>query len=164
MMKWRKKTIGGLGSWLAATRTRFVSPMTHSGTPITTNADGLFRQTIYYPYSWALQCARGDVLDLAVESPTYAVKGKGQIPYIDVAATMDGKSLSLFILNRDLSKPHDVELVWRDAPPQRVQFSQVLTGSDLKASNSFERPNTVAPRPLDVGKPGSQEERSQLLA
>ena len=30
--------------------------------PITTNEDGLFRQTIYYPYVWALQCARGDVL------------------------------------------------------------------------------------------------------
>ena len=45
--------------------------------PITTNPDGLFRQTIYYPYAWALQCARGDVLDLAVESPTYDVQGIG---------------------------------------------------------------------------------------
>jgi alpha-N-arabinofuranosidase len=37
--------------------------------PIMTNANGLFRQTSYYPYSWALQYARGRVLDLVIESP-----------------------------------------------------------------------------------------------
>ena len=62
--------------------------------PIMTNANGLFRQTIYYPYSWALQFARGDVLNLLVTSPAYEVNGMGQVPYIDVAGTLnpdDGK-------------------------------------------------------------------------
>jgi len=58
-----------------------------------TNANGFFRQTTYYPYVWALQCTRGEILDLAVESPTYEVKGKEPVPYLDVAATMDGKNL-----------------------------------------------------------------------
>ena len=31
--------------------------------PIMTNPNGLFRQTIHYPYSWALQFARGSVLN-----------------------------------------------------------------------------------------------------
>src|SRR5438477_186252 len=31
--------------------------------PITSNKDGLFRHTIYYPYSWALQYARGAALN-----------------------------------------------------------------------------------------------------
>src|SRR5436305_730134 len=43
--------------------------------PIMTNDNGLFRQTIYYPYSWALQYARGKVLNVMIESPTYDVKG-----------------------------------------------------------------------------------------
>ena len=43
--------------------------------PIMTDANGLFQQTIYYPYSWALQFARGAVLDLLVESSTYEVSG-----------------------------------------------------------------------------------------
>jgi alpha-L-arabinofuranosidase len=47
-----------------------------------------------------------------------------------------------------------VEVVWRDAPPQRVLFSQVLTGTDLKASNSFENPKKVAPQPFDAPKIG----------
>src|ERR1700687_2627541 len=72
--------------------------------PIMTNANGMFRQTIYYPYSWALQFAHGSVLNLLVESPTYEVSGMDQVPYLDAAGTVsseDGK-VALFILNRDL--------------------------------------------------------------
>jgi alpha-N-arabinofuranosidase len=126
--------------------------------PITTNPDGFFRQTIYYPYSWALECARGDVLALAVESAAYDVAGRGRVPYLDVAGTMDreGGTVSLFILNRDLGKARDVEVVWREAPPPRVLFAQVLTGPDLKASNSFEDPRRVAPQPFEAPKTGTR--------
>jgi len=116
--------------------------------PIMTSANGLFRQTIYYPYSWALHYARGSVLSLLVQSPTYEVKGMGEVPYLDAVATLgdDGKT-SLFILNRDLSKAHTVELNWQDKAPGAVQASFVLTGSDLKASNDFSAPQRVAPQP-----------------
>ncbi|MBN1125958.1 MAG: alpha-N-arabinofuranosidase [Sedimentisphaerales bacterium] len=124
--------------------------------PITTNADGFFRHTIYYPYAWTLQCARGEVLDLAVESPTYNVQGKGAVPYLDVSGTMDGKNVTLFVLNRDLNKARDVEVIWREAAPDKVGFSQVLTGRDLKAFNSFENPNKVAPQPFEAPKTGSK--------
>src|SRR5437762_1756786 len=55
--------------------------------PIMTNANGLFRQTIYYPYSWALQYARGRVLNVLIESPTYSVPGMDAVGYIDAVAT-----------------------------------------------------------------------------
>ncbi|HYM06999.1 MAG TPA: alpha-N-arabinofuranosidase [Terriglobales bacterium] len=119
--------------------------------PIMTNANGLFRQTIYYPYSWALQFAHGSVLNLLVESPTYEVSGMGQVPYLDVAGTLnpeDGK-VSLFVLNRDLSKAHAVEVNWQDKTPSKTLSSMLLTGDDLKAFNSFESPQKVAPRQLD---------------
>jgi alpha-L-arabinofuranosidase len=119
--------------------------------PIMTNANGMFRQTIYYPYSWALQYARGSVLNLLVESPAYEVSGMGQVPYLDVAGTVsteDGK-VSLFIFNRDLAKPHTIEVNWQDKAPGRVLSASLLTGDDLKAFNSFEAPQKVAPRTLD---------------
>src|SRR5450631_4764902 len=119
--------------------------------PIVTNAKGLLQQTIYYPYSWALQCARGNVLNILVESPTYEVSEMGQVPYLDVAGTLspeDGK-VSLFILNRDLTKAHTVEINWQDRTPGKVLNSSVLTGSDLRAFNSFEAPQRVAPQPAD---------------
>src|SRR5207245_1467030 len=55
--------------------------------PIMTNANGLYRQTIYYPYSWALQMARGSVLSLVSESPVYEASGIGDVPYLDVMGT-----------------------------------------------------------------------------
>jgi alpha-L-arabinofuranosidase len=119
--------------------------------PIMTNSNGLLRQTIYYPYSWALQLARGSVLNLQVDSPGYEVSGMGQVPYLDVAGTVssdDGK-MSLFVLNRDLSKPHAVEVNWQDKAPSRALSAVLLTGDDLKASNSFDAPQRVSPRTLD---------------
>jgi len=119
--------------------------------PIMTNANGMFRQTIYYPYSWALQFARGSVLNLLVESPTYEVSGMGQVPYLDCAGTVspeDGK-VSLFTLNRDLAKAHTIEVNWQDKAPGKALSASLLTGDDLKAFNSFETPQKVAPSTLD---------------
>lgn len=116
--------------------------------PIMTNSGGLLRQTIYYPYKWALQYARGAVLDLLVESPTYEVSNMGQVPYVDVAGTMsaqDGK-VAIFALNRDLSKARVVEIDWQDRIPGQVLVATVLTGTDLKAFNAFPTPQKVAPQ------------------
>jgi alpha-N-arabinofuranosidase len=129
--------------------------------PLMTNASGMFRQTIYYPYSWALQFARGSVLEVLVESPTYDVSGMGQVPYLDVAATTadDGK-VSVFILNRDLAKSHSVELNWESGSPSRVLASWVLTGSDLKAFNGFDAPQRVAPQA--ASKPSTTAGRTKF--
>lgn len=116
--------------------------------PIMTNASGLFEQTIYYPYSWALEYGRGIVLNILVESSTYEVPGLDQVAHVDVAGSLDqgdGK-LSLFVLNRDLDKSHDVEIVWVDSAPRQFSSGSLLTGDDLKASNSFSAPKRVAPQ------------------
>jgi alpha-N-arabinofuranosidase len=118
-----------------------------------TNSNGIFRQTIYYPYAWGLKFARGSVLNLASESPTYDVPGMGQVPYLDIVATyaQDSGEVALFVLNRDLAKAHEVEVVWQDAAPGAVTGATVLTGTDLKAFNGFDAPQKVAPQ--DFPKP-----------
>ena len=134
--------------------------------PLVTNANGVLRQTIYYPYSWALQFARGNVLNLLVESPTYEVSGIGQVPYLDVTGTLnpeDGK-VSMFILNRDLNKAHMAEINWQDRAPNSVLNSTVLTGGDLKAFNSFEAPQRVVPQPADKPSTGGGRTKLELPA
>jgi alpha-N-arabinofuranosidase len=115
--------------------------------PIMTNENGLFQQTIYYPYSWALQYGRGDVLNLLVDSSTYEVPDLDPVAHVDVAGSLDKRDgkLSLFVLNRDLSQSHAVEIVWEDAAPRQVVSGALLSGDDLKASNSFANPRRVAP-------------------
>ena len=129
--------------------------------PIMTNASGLLRQTIYYPYSWALELARGAALELLVESPTYDVAGMGAVRYLDAAGTYqaDSGKVALFLLNRDLTKPHTVEIAWEGATP-RAGDAFVLTGADLKASNTFEAPTRVAPQKAE--KPSSTAARTTL--
>jgi alpha-N-arabinofuranosidase len=134
--------------------------------PLMTNASSVLRQTIYYPYLWALRYARGRVLDLLVEAETYPIKAAGlrpdfarddQVPYVDVAATLDpqGGQLALLMLNRDLQGERQLVLECRDFTPTRVLASETLTGTDLKAANSFEQPRLVVPRPLEVPKAAS---------
>jgi alpha-N-arabinofuranosidase len=136
--------------------------------PLMTNENGLFRQTIYYPYSWALQYARGKALDLVPVSPTYEISsfqgrafgggGKLPVPYLDISGTIDSesKTATLFILNRDLEKPRDLQVVWHEATPTRVNTCLVLTGSDLKAVNGFDAPNRVVPGALEAPPVGSR--------
>jgi alpha-N-arabinofuranosidase len=126
--------------------------------PLVTNAEGVLRQTIYYPYAWALKYGRGNALNLVVESETYEVPEIGRVPYVDIAGTFDPESGSttLFILNRDLIKAREVEVMWREGAPTRVSECQVMTGPDLKAYNSFEAPKRVIPQSLERPKAGAR--------
>ena len=135
--------------------------------PLLTNESTVLRQSIYYPYAWALKYARGRVLDLLVESETYPINADGlradfaldaQVPYLDVVATInppDGK-VCVLMLNRDLESERELVLEWRDPTPTRVLACETLTGSDLKAVNTFEQPKRVVPQPLDAPKVGSR--------
>jgi alpha-N-arabinofuranosidase len=122
--------------------------------PLMTNRTSVLKQTIYYPYAWALHHCRGEVVDLVVTSPTYEVADLGDVPYLDVVATRDGQNgeATLLVLNRDLEKSRAIELVWRVAAPNRVKLSQVITGPDLKASNTFADPAKVVPQQLEPPK------------
>jgi alpha-N-arabinofuranosidase len=139
--------------------------------PITTNEDGILRQTIFYPYAWALKYAHGTALSLAPEGPTYPVTalgrpiesfglpipGFGDVPYLDVTVTLDAakKTATVFVLNRDLEKPRDLELRWHDLTPTSVTAFETLTGPDLKALNTFAEPKKVVPQSLEKPKVGS---------
>ena len=135
--------------------------------PLMTNKTSVLRQTIFYPYAWALQYARGRVLDLWVESETYPITGRGlrpdlarddQVPFVDVAATINPQNgqACVLMLNRDLESERELVLEWRDSTPARVLACETLTGPDLKAANTFEQPQRVVPRQLEAPKAGSR--------
>lgn len=135
--------------------------------PLMTNSTTVLRQTIFYPYAWALRFARGRVIDLLVESETYPIVADGlradfarndQIPFLDVVATIDSQNgqACVLILNRDLESERELVLEWRDPTPTRVLLCETITGSDLKATNTFEQPTLVAPHPLPAPQPGAR--------
>lgn len=129
--------------------------------PIVATDEGVLRQSTFYPYAWAIQFAKGKVLDLNVESESFPIDTGGirptfarrrSAPYLDVVATIDEENgqASVLMLNRDLDAEREVTIEWRDINPTRVLSCQTLTGSDMKAFNTFDEPNTVAPQSLDA--------------
>jgi alpha-N-arabinofuranosidase len=135
--------------------------------PLVTSDTGVLRQSTYYPYAWALRYARGRVLDLRVESETYPIRGAGLqadfarnelVPFVDVVATLDAPigQASVLMLNRDLDAEREIVLDWRDVTPTRVLACETLTGTDLKAFNTFEQPRRVAPQRLDPPAAGAR--------
>jgi alpha-L-arabinofuranosidase len=131
--------------------------------PIMTNANGLFRQTIYYPYSWGLDYGRGAVLDILVEGQsTYEVARMGAVPHLDIVGTFDSSNgaTALFILNRDSQSARQFEVEWQGSGPGALQNAWVLTGDDLKAVNGFDAPERVKPRAAD--KPSTTGGRTRV--
>ncbi|HEX5109065.1 MAG TPA: alpha-N-arabinofuranosidase [Vicinamibacterales bacterium] len=135
--------------------------------PLVTSDTAVLRQSIYYPYAWALRYARGRVLDLRVESQTYPIRSAGlqadfarndEVPFVDLVATHDAQNSQacVLILNRDLDGEREVVLEWRDVTPARVLTCETLTGTDLKAFNTFEQPRRVAPQRLDAPAAGAR--------
>jgi alpha-N-arabinofuranosidase len=135
--------------------------------PLVTSESGLLRQSIYYPYAWALQYARGRVLDVRVEAEAYPIAAAGlqadfarddQVPFVDVVATHDARNsqASVLMLNRDLDGERELVLEWGNLTPTRVIACETMTGPDLKAVNTFEQPRRVAPQRLDAPLPGSR--------
>jgi len=128
--------------------------------PLVTNETSVLRQSTYIPYAWALRYARGRVLDVGVEAETYPITGAGlqadfarndQVPFVDLVATHDAQNrqASVLILNRDLDGEREVVLEWGELTPTRVLACETLTGSDLKAFNTFAQPRNVAPQRLE---------------
>ncbi len=135
--------------------------------PLVTNDTGVLRQSTFFPYAWALRYARGRVLDLRVEADTYPIRAAGlqadfarndQVPFVDVVATLDSQNgqACVLMLNRDLDGERELALEWRDVIPTRVLTCETLTGPDLKAFNTFEQPQRVAPKRLDPPAAGGR--------
>jgi alpha-N-arabinofuranosidase len=125
------------------------------------------RQSIYYPYAMVIKYARGRVLDLQVEGETYPIRAAGlrydfardeEVPFVDVVATYDAKEkrIAVFALNRDLSDERELALTFEDVTPSRVLACETITGTDLKAFNTFENPNKVVTTKLDAMKAGAK--------
>lgn len=114
---------------------------------MTVNGGPAWRQSIYYPFMHAAVYGRGDALDVEVQSPAYANKEFGQVPYLDAVATRDPQSgsVTLFAVNRSLEEPLQLSADARDLAGLKVIEHIVLTGADKNAANTLQNPTAVLP-------------------
>ena len=72
------------------------------GPLMTENGGALWKQTIFYPFSYASRYGRGDSLDVRLDSPGYENKVYGHVPFVDVSAVYseERKEVVFFAVNR----------------------------------------------------------------
>lgn len=108
-----------------------------------------WRQTIFHPFAQAARHARGRVLRPAIDSPARQGRMHPEMPLLVASATHDEASgrTAIFALNRHLA---DEQLLIVEArgmdPRQRLVEALELHHPDLKACNTLQAPDAVAPR------------------
>ena len=121
--------------------------------PIRTEPDGpAWRQTIFHPFAITSRLARGNVLRLAIDAPTYETARFGAVPLLDAVATHDPETgdLTIFAVNRHLTDGLDLTVsVAGFGHPMSVAEAWTLTGEDLYATNTADHPDRVTPVPAD---------------
>jgi alpha-N-arabinofuranosidase len=119
--------------------------------PIMTVPGGsAWKQSTFYPFASASHYGRGTVLQTVLQAPTYHSKVREDVPIVKAASVIDSNGLTIFALNRDASgEPITLMGSLRRLPHARSVEHSVLCHADLKAVNSAERPDTLAPRPAE---------------
>jgi alpha-N-arabinofuranosidase len=107
--------------------------------PIMTGRDGIFKQTIFWPFAQASKYGRGTALDLRIDCPKYDAKNYTDVPILDVAAVAneENETISLFIVNKDLEEDVEVTCDLRQYEGYRVKESTELISDDLLTANWF---------------------------
>ena len=121
--------------------------------PIRTEPGGAaWRQTIFHPFAQTSRLAHGEVLQLALDSPTYPTEKYGDVAVLDATATWDAETgaLSVFAVNRGTAEPVDVVLTLAQLQALAVSEAMVLAEEDPYLTNTQEHPDRVRPRPLDA--------------
>ncbi|MGP5304187.1 arabinosylfuranosidase ArfA [Brachybacterium alimentarium] len=128
--------------------------------PIMTEPGGrAWKQSTFHPFALTSRFAKGEVLQVNVEAPTFENQRFGTSASADAVATWDEESgdLALFVVNRDASGTLDLGVDLAAFGDLELVEALTLHHEDPYAANSADAPDTVAPQPnssvaLDGGR------------
>lgn len=111
--------------------------------PIRTERGGkAWTTTIYHPFRLASLYGRGRALDVAIDGPTYECEVASDVSYLDAAAVLakDGRTLTLFILNRHLTEAMDLSVGLTGFAKLSLVEHVVIGGKGVSASSTVSEP------------------------
>jgi alpha-N-arabinofuranosidase len=120
--------------------------------PIHADAQGMFRQTIFWQLLLYRRLAGWRSLRPSVRGEgyraTYAFREWAidkEIPYLDVAAAIapDERTLALGVVNRHADAAIEAELQLAGLQPKAECLAEVVDGPDVGSYNSMEQPDVV---------------------
>ena len=118
--------------------------------PIMTETGGAaWRQTIFHPFAQASRHARGQVLRTKVQSETFSTKTHPNASLLlsSVIHDPDTGAVTILALNRSATDEMQLEVELRGlGEGRKVSLASELHHSDIKATNTKDSPNAVAPK------------------
>ncbi|MBX3096218.1 MAG: alpha-N-arabinofuranosidase [Fimbriimonadaceae bacterium] len=114
--------------------------------PILTQGDEMVLQSIFYPIEMFASRQNGVSLRPTVQGPKIESKSH-TAPQIDASAILNGRELSVFLVNRSTTETTDVRV---DLAGRRIASrlsAEIVTGSDPKAFNEFGKDPVVCSVP-----------------
>jgi alpha-N-arabinofuranosidase len=119
--------------------------------PIMTQTGGpAWRQTIFHPFAQASRHTRGEVLRTKVETGTYSAGAHSDLAYILCSVVHDRQTgaVTVLALNRHVTDEIELEVELRGFGKQNVTVATELHHRNLKAINSVDATDEVAPKKL----------------
>jgi alpha-N-arabinofuranosidase len=144
-------------------KTACLAQLVNAIAPIMTETGGpAWRQTIFHPFALASRYGRGDALRLKVETDSFAAGNREAAPMLVASVVHDEATgaATIFALNRSIDQPMELEVELRGMGGRRLVETHELHHDDLKAVNSKESPDSVAP----VAHPAATLEGGRLKA
>ncbi|MDO4741291.1 MAG: alpha-N-arabinofuranosidase [Eubacteriales bacterium] len=113
---------------------------------MTRNGGGAWAQTTFWPMLHVSKYGRGTSLRAVVETPVYDCSDYEGVPTIDASAVHgDDGSVTVFCVNRDMEAPFTLDLDLRDFGELKLAEHIMVHHDDVKAVNTEENPDNVAP-------------------
>ena len=129
-----------------------IAQMVNVIAPITTNKQGLFLQTIYFPLVEFTKQSGNRSLDVFVSAPTYKVGNRAPLRYLDVSTTYNAteKTVWVNVLNRSKDKDLTTRIDNQEGQLTGAVNVWELNHPDLKATHTFGDDKKVRPVTRDI--------------
>lgn len=118
--------------------------------PIMTETGGpAWRQTIFHPFAQASRRGHGQVLRTKVETGSFSAGGIEDAPLLVASVVEDPATgeATVFALNRSTDQEMELTVELRGMGARELAGAEELHHADLKAVNSKDAPDAVAPVP-----------------
>ncbi|HEX8301342.1 alpha-N-arabinofuranosidase [Sphingomonas sp.] len=129
-------------------KTGCLAQLVNAIAPIMTETGGpAWRQTIFHPFAQASRYGRGNVLRAKVATDSFSAGGRDGLPLLVTSIVDDPETgeTSIFALNRSLTERMELTVELRGMGERTLRAAHELHDSDLKAINSKDAPERVAP-------------------
>jgi alpha-N-arabinofuranosidase len=118
--------------------------------PIMTEPGGAaWRQTTFFPFAVTSRLARGQVLNVRIESERYTTNTLGHAPLVDAVATTDSDGAALFLVNRSIDSDIEVEIDVHTLGIDSVVEALSMHDEDVYAKNDFMHQKRVGLKRLE---------------